>query len=440
MDKAMNHRTARRKKPLRARALMACWVAASGGIFAGTLLAQETKDAPAAEQAQKIQVSVNELILPVVVRGASGRAVGSLTKDQFQVFDRGKRLAITGFHIERRSGDRSPELSPQGDANSRASVARRFIVILFDDRHMEEAEVLRARALGTKVLGDEPEKADALAILSTSGLNSGFTQDRVKLSDAIGKVHAQSLYRHSGHECPEIDYYLADQIVNKRSELALDSAIQNYEACAHLLSVTRAMTESMVESVARRALELGDQDVRVTLSIVREVVREMGTLPGEHALILISSGFLTPTAEAMTLKSQIMDAAASASVTINALDARGLYSTEIDASQQGVSSTIAMPTGADSAAHRSKAAGSENVMAELADSTGGTYFHNSNNLTGGLRRLISSPDYVYVLECPLPDVKQDGSYHRLNVKVAAKNVTIQARAGYFAARPARGRS
>src|SRR5262249_7739703 len=127
--------------------------------------------------------------------------------------------------------------------------------------------------------------------------------------------------------------------------------------------------------------------------------------------------------------------AASANVTINALDARGLYSTQIDASQQGVSSTMAMLTGADSAAHQSKATGSENVMAELAGGTGGTFFHNHNHLTGGLGLLLSSPEYVYVWECPLPDGKQDGSYHRLNVKVAAGNVTIQARAGYFAARP-----
>jgi VWFA-related protein len=425
---------------------MACWVLASGGFLSGTLLAQGTKDAPAAEQAQKIQVTVNELILPVVVRDKSGRVVAGLVKDQFQVLDRGKLRSIAGFHIERRSregtaADVGPsERSPRNDASPETSATRRFLVILFDNRHMEEAELLRARALGRKVLGEAQGGEDAVAVLSTSGLNSGFTRDRVKLADAIGEVQAQNLYRHTGRECPEIDYDLADQIVNQRSELALESAIQNYETCANLIGVTRTMTESMVESVARRALELGDQDVRATLSIVREVVREMGTLPGDRSLILISSGFLTPTAEAMTLKSQILDVAASASVTINALDARGLYSMEIDASQQGVSSTMAMLTGADSAAHRSKAVRSENVMAELAGGTGGTFFHNNNDLTGGLRRLLSSPEYVYVLECAMPDVKQDGSFHRLNVKVAAKNVTIQARAGYFAAKSAGGRN
>ncbi len=436
--------TAHLNRLLFAQALATLFLFSSSGL--GILLAQGTKESPAAEQGPKIQVIVNEVIIPVVVRDAAGHALGSLSKDQFLVLDRGKPRSIAGFTIQRRSPQEAatavgPSIPGSSTNSTPAPTApRRFIVILFDNQHMEEAEVLRTRALATKVLGEAQGKTEAVAVLSTSGVNSGFTQDQAKLADAIEKVQAQGLYRHTEHECPAIDYYLADQIVNHHSETALESAIQNYETCANLTGSTRAMAEHMVESVARRALELGDQDVRVTLSILREVVREMGTLPGERSLILISSGFVTPTAEAMTLKSQIMDVAASASVTINALDARGLYSTEIDASRQGASSTLALLTGDDSAAHRSKTVSRENVMAELSDGTGGTYFHNSNDLGGGLRRLILSPEYVYVLECLLHDVKQDGSYHRLTVKVAAAKVTIQARAGYFAPKPARAKN
>jgi VWFA-related protein len=134
----------------------------------------------------------------------------------------------------------------------------------------------------------------------------------------------------------------------------------------------------------------------------------------------------------MTLKSRIVDLAASVGVAINALDARGLYTTEIDASKQGASSTLALQTGSDQAAQRSKAVSSENVMSERSDGTGGTYFHNSNDLRGGLRSLIAAPEYVYVLECPLEGLKAEGTYHRLAVKVSAKDFEVQARRGYFA--------
>src|SRR5215813_9328 len=138
MDKAMDHGTAHLQKQLRAHALMVCRVLASGGLISAAVLAQGTQDAPAADEAPRIQVAVNELILPVVVRDKAGRAVGGLTKDQFQVLDRGKPRSIAGFHIEKRSGeglaeDLGPsERSRRNDANPQTRAVRRFIVILFD--------------------------------------------------------------------------------------------------------------------------------------------------------------------------------------------------------------------------------------------------------------------------------------------------------------------
>jgi VWFA-related protein len=77
----------------------------------------------------------------------------------------------------------------------------------------------------------------------------------------------------------------------------------------------------------------------------------------------------------------------------------------------------------------------EDVMAEFADGTGGTFFHNSNDLEGGLQKLAAAPEYVYLLELSLENVKQDGTYHRLKVKVDQDNLKLQARRGYFAPAP-----
>jgi VWFA-related protein len=74
----------------------------------------------------------------------------------------------------------------------------------------------------------------------------------------------------------------------------------------------------------------------------------------------------------------------------------------------------------------------EDVMAELADGTGGTYFHNSNDLQGGLQELTVAPEYVYLLELSLQKVKADGSYHPLKVKVDKNGLKVAARRGYLA--------
>jgi len=77
----------------------------------------------------------------------------------------------------------------------------------------------------------------------------------------------------------------------------------------------------------------------------------------------------------------------------------------------------------------------ENVMAELADGTGGIFFHNSNDLDAGFKALTEAPDVVYVLELSLDNVKPDGSYHRLKVKVDRDGMQVQARRGYVAPKP-----
>ena len=74
----------------------------------------------------------------------------------------------------------------------------------------------------------------------------------------------------------------------------------------------------------------------------------------------------------------------------------------------------------------------EDVMAELAEGTGGTYFHNSNDLQGGMQELTVGPEFVYLLELSLQKVKADGSYHPLKVKVDKDGLKVAARRGYLA--------
>jgi VWFA-related protein len=97
----------------------------------------------------------------------------------------------------------------------------------------------------------------------------------------------------------------------------------------------------------------------------------------------------------------------------------------------------ALVTGHESDYHRNTVTFAENVMAELADGTGGTYFHNSNDLEGGLQKLTDAPEYVYILELSLANVKMDGAYHPLNVKINRNGLRLQARRGYFAPQPPR---
>jgi VWFA-related protein len=296
---------------------------------------------------------------------------------------------------------------------------------------------MRVQKVATKMLATSLAASDMAVVLSISGVNSGMTRDRAKLQDAIAKIKVQNLYRHSGRECPDVDYYQADLIQNKHNDQAFQAAVDDALNCGHL--DMRPLAEQMARAAATRALAIGDQDARVTLGFLRDVVRRMASLPGQRTLILVSPGFLTIVPEAMSDKSRILDLAAQSNVTISALDARGLYTTELDASEEGTQTTRALMTGGDGQRHRDSMSLHEDVMAELADGTGGTFFHNSNDLEGGLQKLAAAPDYVYLLELSLENVKPDGTYHHLKVKVDQDGLKLQARRGYFAPAPEKAR-
>ena len=392
----------------------------------------------AQEGSAKIQITVNAVLVPVVVRDRQGRAVGNLKKEDFQVFDKNKRQVISGFTVEKRAGLVSGTKAPEATEAARTvapqprNVPERFIVFLFDDMHLSAGDLLRAQRVATKMLVQSLTESDMAAVVSMSGANSGLTRDRPALQEAVKKLKVQPLYRHDDGACPNIDFYQADLIQNKREESALRSAEAEYVTCAGLVGASPRMVESMVRSVAEQSLTIGEHDVSASLRTVREFVQKMSTLPGERALILISPGFFTMTADAMAEKSLVLDSAARANVTVSAMDARGLYTTGADASDRGGSSTQDLVTGQHARYHADEMNFDEEVMAELADGTGGTYFHNSNDLEGGFKSLTQAPEYVYLLEFSPEKVKRDGTYHPLKVKVDRNGLRLQVRRGYFA--------
>jgi VWFA-related protein len=406
--------------------------------------AQQKSATSPQDSVSKIQVSVDAVLVPVVVRDSHGRAVGNLRQEDFQVFDKNKPQAISGFSIQKRAAveggnptadpppvDRATPQPPVPGRESSSEAHKRFTVFVFDDLHLSRGDLMQLQNLALKIVAGSLTDQDLAAVVSISGSSSGLTRDAAKLQDAIMKLTVQNLYRHE-RGCPNIEYYEADRIQNKHDLMATDIAIENAMACCEC---SRENARTLVDEASRRELQIGDQDVRVTLGFIREIVRKMGAMPGQRLLVLVSPGFLTISAEAAAEKSQVLDMAAQSNVTISAVDARGLYSTMLDAGERSAGSALAERTTSQN--HAASSALSEDVMAELADGTGGTYFHNSNDLQGGFQALTEVPEYVYLLELSLQNVKQDGSYHALKVKVDKDGLTLKARLGYFAPKPSK---
>jgi len=392
----------------------------------------------AADVSPNIEVNVNRVFLSVVVRDKQGYVVSDLKQGDFQVLDNGQPQAISAFTIQKGMVAAKPASNPGAEAGSPPSAAiaspgqLRFIVFVFDDMHLSIENLAAAKTAGVQALEGALGDSDIAAVVSTSGkVNSGFLRDRAQLKDAIMSLQPRNVYRSSHLDCPNIDYYQADLIVNKHDQAAFEDATRQELNCNPGIDVKDInIAERQADADARRALTLGDQDTLATYAALTEYVRRMARLPGQRLLILISPGFISVAPMALTQESRLIDLAAQSNIAISALDARGLYTTSLEAGEHVNGSGASVQLHADY--RNSGMSLADGAMASLTDGTGGNFFHNRNDLGPGLVSLTAVPDCVYLLEFSPGNQKPDGTYHHLKVNLDREGLQIESRRGYFA--------
>jgi VWFA-related protein len=392
----------------------------------------------AKESLTTLKVSVRLVQVSAVLRDAKGHAVGNLRKEDFQLFDNGKPQMISSFSTEtagRAKGERQVAASSDStpaSPNIPPPAAGRDVAYIFDDIYTTFEDLASARDAAVQHLtGLRPE--DRAAIFTTSGqLGLNFTADRQKLQDALNGLRPHPLT--SGPQCPPMTHYMADLIVNQDDRETLGMATKDAVNCAFggmaQSGPELARAEQIARSTAIQVLSTSSSEIQSSLGILREVIARTSVMEGTRSIVLVSPGLLTLTADTRQSVAELTDRALRANIVINTLDVRGLYT------------PVAAPNSSHPAApvqrfrlDREEALARSDVLADLAYSTGGTFFHNNNDLNEGFRRTADAPEYIYVLG--FSPQKSDGKFHKLKVTLKGPGkLTVQARQGYYALKPA----
>jgi VWFA-related protein len=418
---------------------------------------QNSAEVASRDEPATFKVNVKLVVVRAVVRDSQGHAIGNLRQDDFQVFDKGKPQVITQFEVEQpgslaakarqQSIENSGEI-PSPDTSSNTgnvpAVAERFVAYLFDDVHLEFGDLARVREAAERHLATL-RPTDRAAIFSTSGQTMlDFTDDHSQLHATLLRLQPRPIAGGVGHDCPDISYYEADLIINKNDPQATQVAIQDALPCnpGQTPQTAATMAAALVQSTSASVLSAGYHESRISLGLLGDVVRNVSRMPGQRSVVLVSPGFITPQLEYDY--TEIIDRALRSQVVINTLDARGLYiesfadasrSTPDNAfSRQPSAGALSMPTsGGKALIDIAAASAQDDLLAILADGTGGVFFHNNNDLDEGFRRVADTPEYSYVLAFVPQNLKLDGSFHSLKVTLRnAQKLTLQARRGYYA--------
>ncbi|MFZ3217076.1 MAG: VWA domain-containing protein [Candidatus Acidiferrales bacterium] len=387
---------------------------------------QSAAQQPPPHQSSAVLRSSSDLVrIDVEVTDKSGKPIKGLSANQFTVTDEGKPQAITSFSysdieaIETASAEDAKPIvvsvdnegpnSPSADAISDALRDRRLIVLFFDLTSMQTDDLIRAHDAADKFVKNQMTRADVVAVVIFSTritVLANFTNDRAVLARAIAQL------------TPDNSANLASPLYAAAENGEYD--VQEYTGAAY----TPDETEFNVFNTDQK------------LAAVEGLADVLSGIPGRKALVEFTGGITQTGEENRTQLRAATDAANRADVSIYSIDSRGLLAAPPggDVTTNAATGT-SMFTGASVFHQTDQREDSRDTLATLSTDTGGKAFFDLGDLSDAFPAIQRDNGGYYLVGYNLgPDVKRDGRWRAIRVKVNVPGARVRYRDGYYAPR------
>ncbi len=357
------------------------WLAALV-ITAVPVAAQQISPAQPDDSGLVLRFDVNLVQIDAVVTDRDGRRVTGLTPADFEIRQDGRVQRITHFsYIPEDEPPAAGQLPsrPATPSQLKRDEVRRTIAILVDDAGMEFPDLVRTRRALLRFVKEELRPGDLVAVLRTargSGALQQFSADRE---------------------------YLVRVVEGIQWPFPIESD----------------------------DLPLGH--------VLPQVLRAMAEFPGRKILILIGRS-----AGSESTHLRMMDAASRSSTVIDAVYVPGVETFALTAAERQPASAIVAeareplrgPLGWNMMGFpQVRAINRQAVLKSLAEATGGLYFGGNDIDSHVVNASRDSSGYYLIGWRPGPDAFQrraggPPAYHRLQVRVNRKGLTVRTRAGF----------
>jgi VWFA-related protein len=419
-----------------------------------------------------IKVDVRQVLVPVVVTDAQGHHVTGLTLADFRVFEDGVEQKITAFSVE--SSDAAQAESPEkaevprsapNQAAAPPAPARRTYMICIDTLHSAFKNFTAVREALVNLFAQE-RAGDSQYVVVALGVSAEMvvqvTRDAAAVLAIFQGKRLQKVFLdgQQGSVNADMDRLRRDLLTTRGACNLAISDLTMVPQCESGMARLNMLTQ-----------QIGEMDRTLTIDFLRQfrgLISQLARARDRRTVVLISDGFsVEPGREAAALMDAyfpfashclvpsqgssamrcvrpdvtpirltdefepILRLAARGNVVIDTIDSRGLYGQSgFDASSAGNPVNV---DGAVGRAERTEASAKGNTLAEVAAVTGGTNFHDNNNLLTGLQRAFADGRDYYTLAYVSSNETLDGKFRAIKVEPRDRKMNVTAKRGYWAA-------
>jgi len=401
--------------------------------------------------------------IDVVAQDSRGRAIKDLARDDFKVYDNGKEVPIGLFSALSLTPAPAAPLPPNTFSNRVQGAQPNVTAVLLDGLNTSFQDQTWTRKEVIRFLEElQPQDRTAIFLLGDHLYTlQNFTSDPKLLLAALGNAKAANPKEIEASAPPvalgTIDA-ASDNVTGSTPEAVLQQAQQQLNASLPQgpsaaggasssaggsagAAAGGSSTGAAAEAAAMAQMQLtmtqfqqhesaffGVDRVERTMDALMAIANYLAQFPGRKNLIWVSGsfpvsvGFDTPRQPGDT-RDQIhftpelqraYKALNNANLAVYPVDARGLVAAapgEMDVNS--FYSTVG-------------------TMQDLASHTGGRTFYNTNDLARVMQAAEGDSDANYTLGFYPQNIRWDGKYHTLVVKVDKPGIHLRYRRGYFA--------
>jgi VWFA-related protein len=407
-------------------------------ILVSNTLSQTPTETPKVDDDEVVVINTRLIQIDVTVTDKDGKIVKDLKLEDFEVFENKDKQDITNFSFVQNIRNapilQTPETNSIGNikipippTKIRAETVKRTIALVVDDLTLSFESIYQVRRALKKFLDEQMQEGDLVAIIRTGGgigALQQFTYDKQQLYAAVEKVKWNPAGTGGIGAFAPIESSAADLQKNANPNLS----DEDYQAAKNREREFQQNRDSYF--------------VAGTLGALNFVIKGMKELPGRKSVMLLSdgfsltqtdrSGFKELTAIADSLKN-LIEVANRSSVVIYSIDARGLQTAGLTAadSTSGLTQDQVSQQLSD---RRETLSETQDTLRYLAKETGGLAVVNSNDIGGGIKKMIDDQSGYYLIGYQPDDSTFDAAtrkFNKLTVRVKRPGLRVRYRSGFF---------